>query len=64
MSVADAMISTRGTNNPATLSEKRWTGARLIWASHTALTILARDVFSPVPVTRKVRTPFRFMVPE
>ena len=57
-----AIVSTAGTNTPATRSASRCTGARVSWARATRRTIWLSAVSRPTAVARTVSAPSRFTV--
>ncbi len=63
MNVITAVITTAGTNQPATTSASRWIGARLRCASATMCTICESTVSSPTFVATMMKLPVPFTVP-
>jgi hypothetical protein len=60
---AAAEATTAGTNQPATASASRWTGARLRCASATIRTIWASSASFPTRSARSTKLPLPFTVP-
>ena len=62
MAVATAMMTTAGTNQPATWSASFWIGARLRCASATIWTIRASSVSAPTRSAFRMKEPVPFTV--